>query len=220
MSQQRAEEVLHRLAFLFLLGSLLGFLMESLQSWLDLGYVENRQGLLYGPFTPIYGLGALLFAFLFPLLRHCPVGVVFLLTGAVGAVFEYLCSLVQETAFGTLSWDYSNIGLDWDGRTNLILALCWGGLGVFFVRFFYPLLTRFLIRQRRPGKRALTAFLLCFFLTNGFLSTAALVRQDQRRSDLPAVSAFSVFLDDVYPDVVLKEIFPNMTAVTPSPPSP
>ncbi len=220
MSQPRAEETLHQLVFLFTFCSLLGFLMESLQSWLNLGYVENRQGLLYGPFTPIYGLGALLFALVFPLLRNQPVGAVFFLTGALGAVFEYLCSLVQETAFGTISWEYSNIGLDWDGRTNLILALCWGGLGVFFVRFFYPRFSHFLPRQQRPGKRALTVLLVCFFLTNSLLSAAALVRQDQRRSDLPAIGAFAAFLDEAYPDEVLEATFPNMRVVTPSPPSP
>ena len=220
MKRFHPEELLHRLVLLFTCGSLLGFLMESLQSWISLGYVENRQGLLYGPFTPIYGLGALLFALVFPLLRSRPAGAVFLLTGALGALFEYLCSLIQETAFGTISWEYSDVGLDWNGRTNLILALCWGGLGVFFIQGFYPRFTRFLSRQRRPGKRALTLLLLCFFLTNSLLSAAALIRQDQRRSCRPAVSSVSLFLDRTYPDEVLEKTFPNMQVVTPPPPSP
>lgn len=209
------EERLHRWVWLFTACSLLGFLLESLQSLLELGYVQNRQGLLYGPFTPIYGLGALVFALCFPLLRRRGPLLVFAVTGAVGAVFEYLCSLVQESAFGTISWEYSHIGLDWDGRTNLILALCWGGLGVFFILRFYPAFSRFVSVQSLSGRRLLSGLLLVFFLGNGLLSAAALVRQEQRRQDLPAASAFSVFLDERYPDPVLEATFPNMEPAGP-----
>ena len=192
--------------------------MESLQSWLSLGYVESRQGLLYGPFTPIYGLGALVFASLFPALHSRPAEWIFVVTGAAGAVFEYLCSLVQEHLFGTISWEYSSIGLDWDGRTNLILALCWGGLGVFFGLVFYPWFARFLTEQPLRGKRTVSALLLLFFLSNGLLSAAALLRQDQRRDQLPAVTAAALFLDRAYPDEALDRIFPSMMVITPSPP--
>ncbi|MCI8538514.1 MAG: putative ABC transporter permease [Oscillospiraceae bacterium] len=210
---KKSEDVLHRLVWLFTLSSLAGFWLESLQSWIDLGYVENRQGLLYGPFTPIYGLGAVLFALAFPVLRTRQAGLIFLITGAAGALFEYGCSLFQETAFGTISWEYSNIGLDWHGRTNLILALCWGGLGVFFTLAFYPAFARHMDCQPRRGRRLLTLVLLCFFLSNGLLSAAALVRQNQRRADVPAFSAVSAFLDLHFPDGRMEATFPNMSVV-------
>lgn len=213
---KKSEDALHRLVWLFTLSSLAGFWLESLQSWMDLGYVENRQGLLYGPFTPIYGLGALLFALAFPVLRTRQAGLIFAVTGAAGALFEYLCSLFQETFFGTISWEYSNIGLDWHGRTNLILALCWGGLGVFFTLAFYPAFARCVDRQSRRGRRILTLLLLCFFLSNSLLSAAALVRQNQRRADVPAFSPVSTFLDLHFPDERLGETFPNMAAVSSS----
>ena len=212
--EDRLEEGLHRLVWLFTLCSILGFLLESLQSLLELGYVENRQGLLYGPFTPIYGLGALLFALCFPLLRRCSPGFLLVVAGGLGAWFEYLCSLIQERAFGTISWEYSHIGLDLDGRTNLILALCWGGLGVFFTLCFYPAYRHFLSGQARRGKRLLTLVLLVFFLSNGLLSAAALVRQAQRRDNIPAFSPAALFLDRQYPDAVLDRTFPNMTVVS------
>ena len=44
----------------------------------------------------------------------------------------------------------------------------------------------------------------------GALSAAALCRMDQRRRDVPASGVVSQFLDETYPDSVLKERYPNM----------
>lgn len=210
LGDHRWETALHRGVWLFAVGAMAGFLLESLDSALRLGYVQNRQGMLYGPFSPIYGVGALLFALAAPLLKNRPVPVLFLAAAFLGTAAEYGCALVQERAFGVRFWDYSGMGIDLHGRVNLILTLCWGTVGVYFLLWVWPAFVRFLDGQRRSGLRLVTAALLVFFLLDGGLSAAALARQEQRRQDLPAATAFGVFLDERYPDGRLEKTFPTM----------
>jgi len=210
LCERQWEAALHRGVWLFAAGAMAGFLLESLESAVSLGYVQNRQGMLYGPFSPIYGVGALLFALAAPALKNRSLPAVFLVTAALGAAAEYLCALVQERAFGVRFWDYSHLRLNLNGRISLGLTLCWGALGVGFVQWFWPAFEGLLAGQRLEGKRLLTAALLALFLFDAGLSAAALVRQDQRRHDLPAVTAFGAFLDREYPDRRLEETFPTM----------
>lgn len=44
--------------------------------------------------------------------------------------------------FGTISWDYSDMPFNIDGRTSLAYAVVWGILGVIWVRELYPAFSR------------------------------------------------------------------------------
>ena len=215
LCERHWESVLHRLVWLFALGSMAGFLLESMDSVLRLGYLENRQGMLYGPFSPIYGIGALLFACSAPWLKHRSVPTQFAVAALLGAAAEYGCAWVQERAFGARFWDYSGTGLEFQGRINLVLTLCWGALGVAFLLLVWPAFVRFLDGQRAKSLRLVTLFLLVLFLLDGGMSAAALVRQNHRNRDIPATTAFAAFLDEQYDDGRLSETFPTMTTVQP-----
>ena len=42
----------------FIIYSFLGFVIETLFALINFGVLESRKGFLYGPFSPIYGVGA------------------------------------------------------------------------------------------------------------------------------------------------------------------
>ena len=44
------------LFWLFVIGSIVGYIYEMIVVLVQKGYFESRQGLIYGPFTPIYGI--------------------------------------------------------------------------------------------------------------------------------------------------------------------
>lgn len=71
------------------------------------GYFESRQGLIYGPFTPVYGIGGIAYYITFKLIKTRNKGKVFFVSMILGGLTEYIASYVQEKAFGTISWDYS-----------------------------------------------------------------------------------------------------------------
>ena len=58
---ENKERGIHRLCYLFLIfltGCLVGWVYEEIFYWITEGMLRNR-GILYGPWLPIYGIGAL-----------------------------------------------------------------------------------------------------------------------------------------------------------------
>ena len=49
---------LYKLLWVFYLGSFLGVVVEVIWCLVIHGYIESRTALVYGPFNPLYGVGA------------------------------------------------------------------------------------------------------------------------------------------------------------------
>ncbi len=49
-----------------------------------------------------------------------------LVSGVIGASFEFAVSWWLEKAFGIVAWDYSGPFLNIDGRTNFAYFCAWG----------------------------------------------------------------------------------------------
>ena len=60
MKKEKLIQELVIIFWLFILGSILGYIFEMIVVLFQKGYFESRQGLIYGPFTPVYGMGILL----------------------------------------------------------------------------------------------------------------------------------------------------------------
>ena len=112
--------------WIFILGSLAGYILEMIVAFVQNGYFESRQEVIYGPFTPVYGIGAVLYYLFFKKLKTRNRVKVFFITMVLGGMVEYLCSLLQEKLFGTVSWDYSNLWFNINGRTSLLHCIYWG----------------------------------------------------------------------------------------------
>ncbi len=200
----------YKLFWIFLIGSVIGFVVETLFCYVVEGFFESRKGLLYGPFIPIYGFGAVLMTLALYRYRNRSSTVIFVASAVIGAAFEYFCSWVQETVFGTVSWEYSGSALNLHGRTNVYFALCWGVLGLIFLNYTLPFLTEWIEKIPNRAGKILTWALLVLMVLDMALSAAAVKRQDLRREGIPARNAVELFLDETYDDETLKRIFPNM----------
>jgi uncharacterized membrane protein len=204
------DGLVHRAVWLFCACCMAGFLLESLESLISLGYIQNRQGLLYGPFTPVYGTGALAFMLFFPLLKNRPWPVIFAATTLLGTIVEYLWSWAQEALYGTLFWDYRQLPFQLNGRVNLLFGLFWGALGLLLLKWIYPPFCAFVDRLPRRGKTLVTLVLMVLLAADVTLSSWAFTRQKERQHAVAASSPVEVFLDSTYPDDWMKTQFPNM----------
>lgn len=200
----------YKLFWIFMCGSVIGFVVESLWCYIRLGYLESRQGLLYGPITPVYGAGALLFTLALYRVRHKNSLILFFSSLVLGGAIEYVFSFFQELIFGTVSWEYSNSALHLHGRTNLTYSVFWGVLGLIFMKHTLPSLTRWI--EHIPNRLGiiLTRVLLVFMVVNILLSGMAVKRQSMRHDGIPANNIVSVWLDKQYDDEYLKKVYPNM----------
>lgn len=202
-----------KLFYLFLFGSMLGTLFETIWALFAEGHFEVRVGMVYGPFIPVYGGGAcFLTAVLYKLYKLSDT-LIFVISAVVGAGFEYFCSWFQETLFGTVSWDYSNTAFNLDGRTNLMYALIWGFLGLVWVRYLYPWASMLIEKIPKKAGSIITTFLIVFMLINTFMSVSATYRWTQRTEGVPASNSFDRYLDKHFDDDKMNFLFPHMKDV-------
>ncbi len=201
----------YKLFWVFVIASVVGYVLETLFCLATKGHIESRQGLIYGPFSQVYGLGAVLMMVALQPVAKKSDRWIFFAAALVGGAFEWVCSFVQEMAFGTVSWEYSDQAVNFGGRTSLLYMLFWGVLGVFLIRALFPLLTRLI--EKIPNKQGivLSWILLVVLLADAALSCAAVYRWEKRDRDMPPQSVVDRLLDENYPDDVMQEIYPNMT---------
>ena len=202
------------LFWIFFCCCVFGVLFEVVLVYLDHGIWMSRAGLLYGPFNPVYGVGAvLLTVFLCKPGQRSNVSI-FLGGALLGGGFEYLCSFLQEHIFGTVSWDYSDMPFNFGGRTNLLYCVGWGALALLWVRGAYPLICKFLERRRaRPGIIFATVALAVFMIYNVVISGLAVYRQTQRSEGVPATGGIAAYLDRHFPDSRIDAVYASAVRV-------
>ena len=202
-----------KLFLLFVIGSFLGTIIEIIWAYMLMSSIEVRVGMVYGPFIPVYGVGACFLTIALHKLYKASDTLLFLISAIVGAGFEYICSWFQETVFGTISWDYSNTPFNLNGRTNLMYALIWGILGLAWVRYLYPFASKYIEKIPKKAGSVMTAFLFLFMIYNAFISSVAVIRWTERSNNICASNKLEVYLDSHFDDERMNYLFPNMMLV-------
>ena len=199
-----------KLFWLFFIGSFFGTVLETFWAILIDGHFEVRVGMVTGPFIPVYGGGAVAITLCLYKLYKMNSLIIFLVSAVIGSAFEFLCSYFQEMILGTISWDYSDTPFNIDGRTNLSYGIIWGLLGLIWVRYFYPFLSRLIEKiPKRPG-RELTVILFVIMTIGGILTNVAIERKNMRAENEPPKTVIGEFCDTVFTDDYMDFVFPHM----------
>jgi len=200
---------LHNLFWALVIFSILGYAVEQAAEFIKFGDFSSRQGMLYGPFSQIWGMGATISIIFLHRFQKKNIFLLFLLCTLFGGLYEYFSSLIQEFIFGTVSWQYFYQQYNFQGRTSLLFSIYWGIVGVAIIKYFYPLLC--LQLKKFPRKKMLIVTWIAFILIfiDAFLSTAAALRYNERHLKIPATTEFQLFIDKNYPDSYMKNIYPN-----------
>lgn len=199
-----------KLFYIFVIGSFVGTVLETIWAVIVEGHFEFRVGMVYGPFIPVYGGGACFLTIVLYKLYKLNDTLIYAISAVVGATFEYICSWLQETFLGTVSWDYSNTPFNFNGRTNLMYALIWGFLGLVWVRYLYPFAAKLIEKIPKRAGSILTTFLIIFMIFNSVMSVAAVWRWEQRDDGIEAQSSFEMYLDKYFDDDKMEMLFPHM----------
>ena len=204
---------LTKIFWIFLIGSIIGYGLEMIVGLVQNGHFVSRQGLLFGPFIQVYGVGLVAYYLVISNIRKKSYIKIFFITMLLGGIVEYLFSYLQETWFGTISWDYSNLLFNIHGRTSLLHCLYWGIGGVLFVRFILPLVRNLNEWCKNTNFRYITAFLVLFITFDIVMSGMAGSRQLERKNNIAANGYIDNFFDEYYPDEKLEQIYSNAKTV-------
>ena len=122
----------------------------------------SNRGLLFGPYLPVYGVGALLILVCLRPLSRKPLrvgrvnlmpAVVFVAVVALTTVVELIASYLLEWTTGGWLWDYTRYTIQWQGRICLSASLRFGVGGMVILYLLQPLLEKGVARlgdKRRP----------------------------------------------------------------------
>lgn len=209
MKEKNVKKELTILFWVFIIGSIAGFIFEVIVVFFQKGHFELRQGLIYGPFIPVYGIGAMCYYIVLSKIKIKNKVRIFLITMILGGITEYLCSFIQEKAFGTISWDYSYLPFNINGRTSLLHCVYWGIGGVLYITYIDPLLNKMIDKTNMKAFDLITIILSIFIVFDISISWMAADRQTERKNNIEPENRLDIFLDKNYPDEYMNRIFNN-----------
>lgn len=204
------------LFWIFVIACVAGLAVELAYHMLvvDPGHYQDRAGLLYGPFSPIYGIGAVLMTVALNRFHDRSPLLIFLVAAVIGGAFEFFVSWFLETAFGLVAWDYTGTFLNIGGRTNFMFMCMWGALGLVWVRFATPLLLKIVNAIPWNWRYGVTAVCAALMLTDAILTLAAFDCWYQRMAgtmNYEQTSAITEFCNTHYDNEFMEERFQSMS---------
>ena len=206
---KKRSDLFKEIIWLFIIGCLLGFVIETIWYLLKNGILINKQGLLYGPFKPVYGIGVLLITAIFKKLENKNWIIIFILGILVGTIYEYGSSLFQEYILGTSTWNYSEFNYNINGRIYLPYCIGWGLITLIWIKLFYPKTKELIVKI--PLWLSIIATI--FMLSNLILSTLAVYQYSNRANNIKHNNKVLHIIDKVYPDEVINKKFPKLKAL-------
>ena len=133
----------------------------------------SNRGFLWGPYLPVYGVGALLILGCLRGLTKKPLrvgrvnlmpAVVFLAVVALTTVVELIASYLLEWMTGGWLWDYTRYAIQWQGRICLSASLRFGVGGMVILYLLQPLLEKGMDRLGDRRRRIVFAVLFTVFV--------------------------------------------------------
>lgn len=182
--------------------------------YLKHGYWESRQSLIYGPFGLAYGLGGVLLSYLLFKDTKKAWWKVFIKSYIWGTVAEYICSLGEELVFGHVSWDYSKMPFNINGRVCALYSVFWGIMGLVWVKLIYPLFMKLIHKIPLKIGKVLFWIMFILILIDIILSCEAVSRRNARDKGVAPQNRFEQFMDKHYTDEFLDKVYANAVATS------
>jgi hypothetical protein len=211
-AHQNAPTLLE-LFWVFVIASIVGLVAETVVSYFADGRWESRAGLVWGPFSSIYGLGAVIMTmFLWPLERR-PVWL-FIGAAILGGTFEYVAGWFWETYYGIVAWSYADQPFNIGGHTCLAISLAWGAAGVLWFRFGYPPIKVGIAAMPKAPRRIITTIMAVFIFTDIVVTIMAFGCWFDRLSGIPVETAYQQFFATNFDNDFMSNRFETMSVWT------
>lgn len=112
-----------------------------------------KSGIMYGPFTPIYGIGTVIILVLsryFFINLHMPrwieTIIVFFILSIFLSCLELLGGILIEKIFGIIFWSYKNHKYNIGNYISLEMTFIWGIVSILFIYVINPILKRLILK--------------------------------------------------------------------------
>lgn len=163
--------------------SFIGWVVEVIVCSFEAKKFVNR-GFFYGPYCPIYGVGAIIIILIAQPLSRNP-ALVFLVSLLSTTALEYVTGWLMEQLYQIRWWDYSNRRFNLHGRVCLTNSLIFGAMGLAVARL-HPLVQGMVERLGGDAVRLLSSLLVVGFLADLLFTLNSLLKLSDRLKALQA----------------------------------
>lgn len=214
----KAKINIHQLFWYFILFSILGLIIETLYGYFTMGIWESRKGLVWGPFCPAYGVGAIFLIFFLNHVDQKNYFKLFFYGALTGAAVEYVLSYGLEAIYGARFWDYSYAKGNINGRICIIYSLFWGILAIGLMRFIKPLMDKIIERINLKIKASTEMIIFLFLAVDALVTVWAIstyekraicqfYQEEMKYSNIPFMKKIE---EEYFTDAKMKKTFPNL----------
>ena len=170
------------LFWVFVVCCFLGLAIETIYHFVivDPGHYQDRAGLLFGPFSPIYGFGAVLMTVALNRFYKANPIIIFLVSAVIGGMFEAAVSWFMQVGFGAVAWSYAGARVFWSlsrpdrtayrGRTCINFMCMWGALGFVWIKACLPWLLRLINKIPWELRYSFTTFCAILMIIDGVMT--------------------------------------------------
>jgi uncharacterized membrane protein len=163
------------LIIFFALYSFTGWIIEVIyRSYTRKKFINP--GFLYGPFVPVYGIGALFIVLLQQYISPLPLIIQFVIYTLILSAIEFITGEIFEYFFGLKLWDYSDTKFNIKGKVSLIFSLGWGVLAIGVSHFMHPFISSEIHKLNSTQITAASTCFTAYFVTDTGYSVASLNR--------------------------------------------
>ncbi len=195
----------------FIIGCLFGTFYEEILHFIIHQEFSSRQGLLYGPFNPIYGFGfASFIIFLGPNYQKRGFFKTWLLASIISGSVEFIEHFIYDKVFGIEFWNYSKYILNINGRTTIPYMVIWGLGGIFIIKVIYPLIIKLIDKIPLIISNIIYYCFFIFLILDISLTYTAFLRMSLREKNVQPLTFIGSYCDKVYTNEYLSKKFPIM----------
>ncbi len=200
--------------WIFVVCSVAGLYIETIVSWPIDGVWKNRAGLVWGPFSPIYGAGGVLMTVALHNLQKSNPFVIFGAAALVGATFEFLAGWFFQTFFGIVAWSYADQPFNLAGHTCLGIACVWGAVGLLWTKFLMPPVLRLIDHIPQNWRKPLTVIFTVYMAADIATTLVCFDCWYERLNGEPIATTLQVHFANTYGDVFMQDRFQTMSVFT------
>ena len=209
---------IHQLFWYFILFSILGLVIETIYGYYSMGVWESRKGLIWGPFCPVYGVGAIFLIFLLNHVDQKNYFKLFFYGALIGAAVEYVLSYGLEAIYGARFWDYSYTKIHINGRICVSFSMSWGILAIILMKFVKPLIDKLIDRISLKIKASTEIGIFLFLVVDALVTvwainiyeTRAVKQHYQEEMQYSNITWIRKIEEDYFTNERMQKTFPNL----------
>lgn len=214
--KQQSKITIHHIIWYVLLFSIAGLIIETIFAYVTMGVIESRKGLVWGPFCPVYGVGATILILLLNQYKQNYIKL-FVYGSIIGNIIEYLLSYLLEAMYGTRFWDYAYIAGNLNGRICIKYSLFWGVLAILLIRIVKPWVDTLIDKIPNKKRKIINIVVVTLFLLDVIATVWAINAYQKRvvvqyyqipKTTLPSLK--QKIEETIFSNEMMLKTFPNL----------